>query len=64
MMTIEEATDAEVFETFLVRVLARKLRPGDIVMLDNVGAHKSPTSDASSRPQVLECCSSRRTLRT
>jgi hypothetical protein len=41
MMTIEGATDAEVFETFLVRVLARKLRPGDIVVLDNVGAHKT-----------------------
>jgi len=42
MMTIEGATDAEVFETFLVRILARKLRPDDIVVLDNVGAHKVP----------------------
>ena len=41
MMTIEGATDAEVFETFLERVLLRKLKPGDIVVLDNVGAHKS-----------------------
>ena len=40
MMTVEGATDAEVFETFLERVLVRKLRPGDIVVLDNVGAHK------------------------
>ncbi len=42
MMTIEGATDGEVFETFLERVLVRKLRPGDIVVLDNVGAHKTP----------------------
>ena len=42
MMTIEGATDAEVFETFLVRALARKLRRGDIVVLDNVGAHNAP----------------------
>ena len=28
------------FETFLERVLLRKLRPGDVVVLDNVGAHK------------------------
>ena len=42
MMTIEGATDGEVFETFLVRVLARRLRPGDIVVLDNVGAHRTP----------------------
>ena len=41
MMTIEGATDAEVFETFLERVLLRKLKPGDIVVLDNVGAHRS-----------------------
>jgi transposase len=43
MMTIEGATDGEVFETFLERVLLRKLRPGDIVVLDNVGAHKIST---------------------
>jgi transposase len=42
MMTIEGATDGEVFETFLERVLLRKLRPGDIVVLDNVGAHRTP----------------------
>ena len=41
MMTVEGATDAEVFETFVERVLARKLRPGDIVVLDNVGAHRT-----------------------
>ena len=42
MMTIEGATDGEVFETFLTRVLVPKLQPGDIVVLDNVGAHKTP----------------------
>ncbi len=41
MMTVEGATDAEVFETFVDRVLARKLRRGDIVVLDNVGAHRT-----------------------
>jgi transposase len=41
MMTIEGATDGEVFEIFLERVLLRKLRSGDIVVLDNVGAHKT-----------------------
>lgn len=41
MMTIEGGTDAEVFETFLEQVLVRRLRPGDIVVLDNLGAHKS-----------------------
>jgi len=42
MMTIEGATDGEVFEAFLERVLLRKLRHGDIVVLDNVGAHRTP----------------------
>ncbi len=41
MMTIEGATDTEVFETFVDRVLAHKLRQGDIVLLDNVGAHRT-----------------------
>lgn len=41
MMTVEGATDGEVFETFLERVLLRRLKPGDIVVLDNVGAHKT-----------------------
>ena len=31
-MTVEGATDAEVFETFLERVLLRRLKPGDTVL--------------------------------
>jgi transposase len=40
MMTVEGATDAEVFDTFVTHLLVPKLKPGDIVVLDNVGAHK------------------------
>ena len=40
LMTVEGGTDADVFEAFLEQVLVRTLRPGDIVVLDNVGAHK------------------------
>lgn len=40
LMTVEGGTDADVFEAFLEHVLVPKLRPGDIVILDNVGAHK------------------------
>ena len=43
LMTVEGGTDAEVFEAFLERVLVPKLRPGDIVILDNVGAQKPET---------------------
>lgn len=40
MMTVEGGTDADVFETFVQHLLVPALKPGDIVVLDNVGAHK------------------------
>lgn len=43
VMTIEGGTDTAVFETFIQRVLVPKLKPGDIVVLDNLGAHKPPS---------------------
>jgi transposase len=42
MMTIEGATDAAVFEAFVAHLLVPQLKPGDIVVWDNVGAHKPP----------------------
>ncbi len=39
-MTIEAATDREVFLTFLDNVLCPKLRPGDVLIMDNLSAHK------------------------
>lgn len=41
MMTVEGGTDEEVFLTFLDRVLAPKLKPGHVVVMDNAGAHKT-----------------------
>jgi transposase len=46
MMTVEGATDEDVFGAFVEHVLARKLRPGDIVVLDNVGAHRTECARA------------------
>jgi len=43
MMTVEGATDTDVFVAFVKHILVPKLKPGDIVVLDNVGAHK-PTA--------------------
>jgi transposase len=40
VMTIEGATDAEVFHAYAEQVLGPTLRPGDIVVLDNLSAHK------------------------
>ena len=40
-MTIEGATDTEVFRTYVKEVLCPKLRPGDVVVMDNLAPHKS-----------------------
>jgi transposase len=39
-MTVEGGTTAAVFATYLQRVLIPALRPGQVVVIDNVGAHK------------------------
>jgi transposase len=41
-MVIEGPTDAEVFEAYVGQVLIRSLRPGDIVVMDNLAPHKKP----------------------
>jgi transposase len=39
-MVIEGATDGEVFQLYAKRFLAPTLRPGDIVVMDNLAPHK------------------------
>jgi transposase len=41
MMTIEGATDADVFRAYVREVLCPTLREGDIVVADNLSAHKA-----------------------
>lgn len=40
-MTIEGATNTEVFYAYVREVLVPSLRRGDIVVMDNLGAHKN-----------------------
>ena len=40
-MTIEVATNTEVFHAYVREILVPTLRPGDIVIMDNLGAHKN-----------------------
>jgi transposase len=40
LMTVEGATDGEVFLAFVEQVLCPTLGPGDIVVMDNLSAHK------------------------
>ena len=41
VMTVEGATDADVFRTYVKQVLGPTLIPGDIVVMDNLQAHKA-----------------------
>lgn len=41
IMTIEGRTDAEVFRVFVDHFLVPELLPGDVVVLDNLGAHRA-----------------------
>jgi transposase len=39
-LAVEGATDTKVFETYVERVLAPTLRKGQVVVMDNLSAHK------------------------
>jgi transposase len=41
VMTVDGATDADVFRTYVKKVLGPTLSPGDIVVMDNLQAHKA-----------------------
>jgi transposase len=46
-MTIEEATDGDIFLAFLQQVLCPALKPGDVVVMDNLSSHKLAAVRAS-----------------
>jgi len=39
-MTIEEATDGDIFLAFVEKILCPALKPGDVVVMDNLSSHK------------------------
>ena len=39
-LAVEGATTAAVFETYVERVLCPSLEPGQVVLMDNLGAHR------------------------
>ena len=53
-MTVEAATDREVFLAYLDQVLCPKLRPGHVVAMDNLSAHK-----VDGVQQRIEACGTR-----
>jgi transposase len=40
VMTVASATDGDVFGAYVEQVLCAKLQPGDVVVMDNLSAHK------------------------
>lgn len=42
VMTIDDAANAAVFRAYVTEVLAPTLRPGDVVVMDNLSTHKVP----------------------
>jgi transposase len=41
-VTIDAATDGDIFLAYVTQELVPRLRPGDIVVMDNLGSHKGP----------------------
>ena len=41
-LSVDAATDSEIFQTYVLKILVPTLRAGDIVVMDNLGSHKSP----------------------
>lgn len=54
LMTVNGATDSLVFRAYVREVLAPTLRPGDIVIMDNLSAHK-----AAGVREAIEACGAR-----
>jgi transposase len=42
LMTVEGGTNTEVFQAYFEQVLLPELHPGDVVVWDNLAAHKNP----------------------
>lgn len=48
------AVDRKMFDAFIEQVLAPQLRPGDILVLDNLNAHKSEVAKAKVKSSQAE----------
>lgn len=48
-MTVDAATNGDVFLAYVQQQLIPNLKPGDIVVMDNLGVHKGPAALAAIR---------------
>ena len=56
-LAVEGATTARVFETYVEKVLSPRLREGQIVVMDNLGAHRPKRIRELIEQQGCELCS-------
>ena len=62
---MEGATTARVFETYVKEVLAPRLEPGGIVVMDDLGAHRPKgVRGLIEEKGSASCCTCRATRRT
>jgi len=54
-MVFEGATDRKAFETYIERILSPTLRPGDIVIMDNLSSHKSQVAEQCVESRLANC---------
>ena len=54
-MTIEGATDSDVFRAYVQEVLCPTLNEGDIVIADNLAAHKAAGVQEAIQPKERSC---------
>jgi transposase len=63
-MCVEGATDAGAFEVYIEHFLAPSLHEGQVVVMDNLGAHRPKRiKESSSKPEEQSLCSCPPTLR-
>ena len=63
-MVLDGAMNGEVFVAYVEQVLVPALRPGDVVVMDNLASHKAAGVRGRSRRPGAGCCTCRRTART
>ena len=63
-MTIPEPTDGDIFLAYVEQVLCPRLRPGQVVIMDNLSAIRWPECGNGLRPAAHACCTCHLTLPT
>jgi hypothetical protein len=61
---IDGPINGELFTLYVEKALVPTLRPGDLVILDNLGSHKGASPVGRSGPRAPTSCSSRPTVQT